>query len=1257
MVDVTLHDESEVSDRPLNIGVGYRPRQLVANRYEVVKRLGSGGMGVVYEVADQVHDERVALKTLRGFEAQALYRFKHEFRSLADVTHRNLVRLHELVIEDEHAFFTMELVDGQDLMSYVREGAPPGTLPNLARVRLALRQLVDGVATLHRAGKLHRDIKPPNVLVTKEGRVVLLDFGLVHELHSDALTATGRVLGTPTYMSPEQALGKELTGASDYYSIGVVLYRLLTGRLPFEGGARKVLKQKLKSEPPPPSTHVPDLPRDFDELCMALLHRVPSSRIGAPELLRRLGRAPIEIDTSLTPRVGDAPFVGREREMGALREAFGRVRRGNALTMLLPGRSGVGKSMLISRFLGWVREGDRALTLSGRCLDREAMAYKGLDGLVDSLSQHLARLDDEEAAAVVPRHVRALARVFPVLDRVHAIRTAPEARLDEREPQAVRRLAFAALRELLGAIADRRPLVVHVDDVQWSDRESIELLAELVRPPDAPAALVLLSYRPNHDVPSLELLETHRKEYPAQFQELPVRPLSHESAAQLASELIEGHATPQQELPQTIARESRGNPLHLSELVRAMAHEEDEMREALRDGLTPTPWYERTLDELVIRRLARLEDDARELLEVVSVARGPLDANVAFAAAHVRDGEPLVNTLMGEKLLRQDRVGLQVEAMHDRIREIVVGRLGSSHLRGCHRRLAVALEAAGADPEVLCEHFRLARDWERASEYARAAAAGASEALAFERAVDLYRRSLELLGSSDTQDVETVAETRQDIQLALADALSSAGRGPDAAEVYVSLLPRAEASRARDLRRRAAEQLLRSGHLDRGLAALREVLDSVRLRPTTSRPWAIAELVMGRLWLRLRGTRFRARTTGEIPEEVLDRVDACWSVVHGLAAVHPVRGAAFQNRHLRLALKCGEPVRVGRALSFEALFVGAIPRDLPWARRMLDQAERIGTEHRDAHVLALARLIGGALDMLHCQWKGANAKATDALERLEGCVDVSWEQSLGRQIELISLLYLGELGELASRLPAVVEGSQSRGDLLALVQVSTLASQARLAADDVEGATQMLVETVDRWSQAGFNAPDFLRVAGYSQIELYRGRGRSAHQRWQRAWKPLERSLMLQSPFMRFMALDHRGRAALMAARDSASPEDLLAGAESDARQMRRTGMAPAHPAADVICAGLAAARGDRAVADECYQRAEAGFDAADMGLHAAAVRWRRGRLVGGERGRALEADGLGAMLRQGVRNPERWVDMHVPSGVRAAVEPANARA
>ncbi len=250
-----------------------------SERFFLLRKLGAGGMGVVYEVLDRQLGKPVALKVLPNSDPNGLDLFRKEFRTSSAITHTNLASLYELLSFSDEWFFTMELVHGKDFLSYVRddeqetqasESEDPRSVPavaqqrtadtpmvNVGRLRSALRQLVEGLHALHTAGKLHRDIKASNVLVTPDGHVVILDFGVVANLAPASEIPSARVpndrvpassnqrystdceiMGTHAYMSPEQAAGKRLTAASDWYTVGLMLYWALTGRKPVYRAAK-----------------------------------------------------------------------------------------------------------------------------------------------------------------------------------------------------------------------------------------------------------------------------------------------------------------------------------------------------------------------------------------------------------------------------------------------------------------------------------------------------------------------------------------------------------------------------------------------------------------------------------------------------------------------------------------------------------------------------------------------------------------------------------------------------------------------------------------------------------------------------------------------------------------------------------------------------------------------------------------------------------------------------------------------------------
>ena len=474
-----------------------------STRFQVRRRIGSGAFGVVYEAFDPVRNQVVALKALRHATPEALYRFKREFRSLTNIAHRNLVRLYELIAEGDQWLVSMELIRGTTFIDHVRREAPlpeesPAELPpmhaDIGRLRVALAQLAAGVIALHNAGKLHRDIKPSNVLVADDRRVVLLDFGLVMDTDTRATEESTSTSGTPAYMSPEQGGGQPLGPASDWYSVGVMLYETLTGQVPYRGTYVDVINQKRAADGPPPSLIASGIPEDIDALCVDLLRRDPRERPSGDEILERLGRWAATIGITKDTR----PFVGRDGHLRALREAFDASAAGAQTTVCVAGPSGAGKTSLIRAFLDRLRDDvPGVLVLTGRCYQRESVPYKGVDSLVDALHRYLSRLQPHELDALLPRDIAAAEQLFPVLsdvaDIVRSLRRAgPPLGTD---PVEIRRRAFVALRELFLRLSDRVPLVLAIDDLQWADADSAELIMDVLRPPDAPALLFIAAYR------------------------------------------------------------------------------------------------------------------------------------------------------------------------------------------------------------------------------------------------------------------------------------------------------------------------------------------------------------------------------------------------------------------------------------------------------------------------------------------------------------------------------------------------------------------------------------------------------------------------------------------------------------------------------------------------------------------------------------------------------------------------------------------
>jgi eukaryotic-like serine/threonine-protein kinase len=1211
---------------------------LAEGRFHLEAFLGRGSMGVVFRARDGVLGRDVALKTLPRSSADCIIDLKREFRRLTGLSHPNLIELYELFAVDGSCFFTMELLDARPFVERFEHVRARGqwTPEDVTELRGRLEQLGCGLGALHRTGQVHRDIKPSNVMVTRDDRVVLLDFGLASHLReADSAEATAGFYGTAAYMAPEQALGEPAQIAADWYSVGATLYETLTGRLPFDGSLAQIFAAKQLRRPQPPSRLISGVPPSLDEITMRLLEADPRRRAGSAELgalLDTQGRGSARGRALTWPAAGDldSPFVGRAYEMETLRRAFDALRAGAPSVVEIRGTSGIGKSEIVRRFRKEIEADASGLFIGGRCHPQESIPFKALDPIVDMLSGRLLAWSDDRVQSIRPRNLPALLRLFPVLARVPAFATdeIPSPAASGEDLHEIRRQAIQGLRELLTRLGEQTDLVLWVDDAQWADRDSAPVLREILREPAPPRLLLLLSYRGDdvHENALLCAVDELVQAGEVSRQQLDLEPLPAEETHVLAEALLKGAGLrPDGATARAVIAESRGSPFFVEELVRHLAQRDAEVGSSTWTEGPPA------VAEVTRGRLDGIASDARTLVELVAVAGGPIEASVALDLAGLGSGGwPLVYRMCNQSLLREGEVRSErpetLETYHDRVRETLLAALSPEGLRSRHRQLAEGLRTRPAiDPERLMRHFLGAGDEIQGADYARLAAERASAALAFERAAELYETAVRLRGERD-----------EDWRLreARAAALGAAGRGGAAGQVYEEAAACAarvgqDAETKASLSLGAAEHYLYAGNLSDGMRVLRAVLHELDV-PLPAHPKAAIRTALGmRFRFVLRGTRADRlyRGPGRSDRRQILRLEAMWKAARGTAMLDHTLGDVLGVRHLLGALELGDLSRIVRALCMEAATEATIGGR--WLRRRSEAlvdaaaefARRTAQPYDDAVVLVhratLALLSSRFTDCVeHC-------RAAEEIFRSR-CRGVAYELNIVHSFHCGALALLGRLRELGALTSSYLDEAQARGDRYAFAFFcSGDQVLVPLARGDADLALARVRESMVGVPEDHFNSFHFYELLGTTRVELYRGDALRAWSRMEEAWPRLRASGFLQLEGIGTVLHYLYGCAALAAASHprtegpggaavaAGPPSHLLAAVKQAERFLRGVTIPMGRPLGAVLRSGLHALRGDAAAQIRVLDEAIAGCDAIGMALHRESLRLQRSQLEG----------------------------------------------
>jgi ATP/maltotriose-dependent transcriptional regulator MalT len=785
--------------------------------YVYVRPLGSGGMAYVL-VARDPGGQLIALKVLKAHRlGSGLGRFRREFRALSRIDHENVIHVEAYGDIHGHPYIAMELVLGTDLHMEIRDLRALPPLERWARVEQVLIDLSRALAHIHARGLVHRDLKPSNILIDKEGRCKLSDFGIVKDLDpgSDPFVST-TLVGTWAYASPEQITGASIDHRSDLYSLGVILYAMLTGRRPFNAKDMAGYLAMHRDQPPrSPREFDPDCPPHLEEICLRLLAKAPRDRLqSAGEIVTRLTRA-LSPEEPTPEGQWSPPFTGRRAELDRLYDAVSALTAGQGGAFFIEGAEGTGRSRLLA--LGVARARLIGIGVHQARIGANEGGFEALMRIASAIGRELGTRVPADLNAALLRFARGRGKVGGDL----------------------RYQLYDGLREALTDLVAEGPLVIALDDLHHAPAPMAALIGYLVRTlvaRDHLPLLVLATARTDTPSPALAGLREG-----SELGLLPGRVHLGNFDLPTTRELALAVLGPEADST-AIFEETGGNPYFVAEVLAAL-REGGGTTADLSAGGELDPRMPPRVRSAVAARISELRPAEAALVHGLAVIGREVDVDVLLDI--VDESEELaldrIDGLVSKGLLTSRTVGLQtlVDFSQARLAELVYRDLPPPVRSGLHRRVADTLgrHARGNSTvaEAIGEHYRMGGDLARAWRFLAEAAIGMADRAALAEAWRLAERAAPLTSAGQAGlDVATFSRCHRGLLRLRADALYNRGAWAEAEVAHRQLEVAARA--VQDHRTAAHAGLDRGGALRRlgqhaaAAALVHRVLEEARDR-------------------------------------------------------------------------------------------------------------------------------------------------------------------------------------------------------------------------------------------------------------------------------------------------------------------------------------------------------------------------------------------------------------------------------------------
>lgn len=825
------------------------------SHYEIHELLGEGGMGAVYKAVDLDTQNTVALKVLSRrslAEEEIKRRFMREAKAGANLDHPAIVKIYEFGEEEGEYYLSMEYVEGRTLRHVVKEGPLP---PDKA-IDICIAA-AEALAAAHAAGIIHRDIKSENIMLTPSGDVKVMDFGLAKLQDMSLLTQEGGVLGTVAYMSPQQASGETVDHRTDIFSLGVFLYELLTGKLPFGAEYEMAIIYSILNEDPVSVIDLnPQLPEVLDRVVVKALrkelnHRYQSADEFAADLKKvkdflkegqEIEAKELDLIAAIDKEKREvrgflARLIGRDKEFEVLKKLLIQTSESEGQTVFIAGEAGIGKSRLVAELEKYARN-KKITMLSGRCTFKQGVQpYQPFVEAIKNYFDIKGVGTDDRLREFVREKAPELTNRLPLLRMFLNIKEDDDVVLESKEQ------LWEAIFNLIVSISRERAIILFLDDMQWADEDTLNLFYYTSRNITMKKVMIAGTYR-SEDVladpegkahPLLEIQRQLNRE--GLLTVLELQRLAATDVHSMVDSLFPGTDFGEP-FYEAVFSETEGNPFFAMEMLKLLRSE------GIIEKVNGTYRLHENFDrfeipgkihDIVMMRIGRLNEEEREMLEVGAVEGESFQSDTIAVCLDLRR----IHVLRKLQVLEREHHVIHPQDKmyrfdHGKIREILYDSILPELRTEYHLMIgdffATVHEGQDHMSPTIAHHYLQGNNDRKALPYLITAGERARVIFANDQALEHYRNALRIIATLEKDEHEKERVKGKDIVLeGLGDVCLLTGKHDDAMEYYNALIDELHIGSAHwsDILRKLGTIYFNKGETDKALALLNEAEHSL----------------------------------------------------------------------------------------------------------------------------------------------------------------------------------------------------------------------------------------------------------------------------------------------------------------------------------------------------------------------------------------------------------------------------------------------